>query len=234
MKILDGKHLSDGFCSDSDNVWLEVYCVSAAVCLCHWWWNVTVLSIVVTVRHRRQHRISKQLMPLRHHATSATSCHTAMIPKVTVKIIVIVRVSICAVGCLLLREQFCTVLSNMSSLVNFSHATFTIHYAVHFISRVLQSLLNPAIWLHHRPLHGVVSVRLQILLEGMFQLCRWQQSQEGDWARPHLVMWCDVCFRKCLSPNTAEILGWSGWSNRSFVMLFVTLSVPNILSNIAQ
>jgi len=142
---------------------------------------------------------------------------------------------ICAVGCVLLREQFCTVLSNMlSSLVNFSHATFTIHYAVHFISRVLQSLLNPAIWLHHRPLHGVVSVRLQILLEGMFQLCRWQQSQEGDWARPHLVMWCDVCFRKCLSPNTAEILGWSGWSNRSFVMLFVTLSVPNILSNIAQ
>jgi len=55
--------------------------------------------------------------------------------------------------------------------------------ADHFISRVLQSLWMPAIWLHHYPLREVGSVRLQILLT---MVCRWPQSQEGNLARPHL------------------------------------------------
>jgi len=62
------------------------------------------------------------------------------------------------------------------------------------ISRVLQS----AIWLHHHPLHGVDSVQRQILLMGTCRqcvgkqwgkhclVCCWPQSQEGNWARPHL------------------------------------------------
>ena len=55
-----------------------------------------------------------------------------------------------------------------------------------FISLVLLSLLIPAIWLRHHLLPGLVSVHLQILIEGICQLC-------GSWsvagrylARPHL------------------------------------------------
>ena len=41
----------------------------------------------------------------------------------------------------------------------------------HFISRVLQSLWLPAIWLRHHPLRGVDSVRLQILSVGTCRQC---------------------------------------------------------------
>ena len=59
------------------------------------------------------------------------------------------------------------------------------------ISRVLWSLLIPAIWLCYHLHHGVVSVRLLNFVSGhmstmFFMVCRWPQSQEGDWARPHL------------------------------------------------
>ena len=43
------------------------------------------------------------------------------------------------------------------------------------ILQVLLSLLSLAIWLRHHLLRGVVSVRLQILLVGMCQLC-------GSWS----------------------------------------------------
>jgi len=49
-----------------------------------------------------------------------------------------------------------------------------------------------AIWLRHHPLRGVDSVHHRILLTGTyvstmwFMVRRWLQSQEGDWARPHL------------------------------------------------
>ena len=61
-----------------------------------------------------------------------------------------------------------------------------------FILWVLQSLYILAIWLHHHPLCGVDSVHLQMLWMGTcqktmwFMVCRWPQSQAGDWARPHL------------------------------------------------
>jgi len=58
------------------------------------------------------------------------------------------------------------------------------------ISQELQSLYITAIWLRHHSLRGVDSVCLQILLMDVltmwFMVCRWPQSQEGDWARPHL------------------------------------------------
>ena len=46
-----------------------------------------------------------------------------------------------------------------------------VHNIMSFISRVLWSLLIPAIWLHHHLLRGLVSVRLQILLVGTCRLC---------------------------------------------------------------
>ena len=61
----------------------------------------------------------------------------------------------------------------------------------HFISGVLWSLLIPAVWLHYLLPCEIVSVSLPSFISGhvstmWFMVCRWPQSQEGDWPRPHL------------------------------------------------
>ena len=58
-------------------------------------------------------------------------------------------------------------------LINVTYLIFAV--LVVFISRVLQSLWLPAIWLRHHPLRGVDSVRLQILSVGTCRQC-------GSWS----------------------------------------------------
>ena len=62
-----------------------------------------------------------------------------------------------------------------------THFQFTIH----FISRVLQSLWLPAIWLRHHPLRGEDSVRLQILSVGTCRQC-------GSWSVACLLYTSDA------------------------------------------
>ena len=65
------------------------------------------------------------------------------------------------------------------------------------ISRVLQSLLIPAIWLHRHPLRGVDSVHLQILLMGTCWKCGlWSVTGHNHRADEDLwqfLLWSENC-----------------------------------------
>ena len=65
--------------------------------------------------------------------------------------------------------------TNMHFLLYYTSSLSRLDNYYYFVSAAVAVI--PATWLRHHPLRGVDSVCLQI---------RWPQSQEGDWARPHL------------------------------------------------
>jgi len=49
---------------------------------------------------------------------------------------------------------------------------------------------SSASWSRFSPASNFVNGHVSTM---WFMICRWPQSQEGDWARPHVVLWALTC-----------------------------------------